>query len=108
RLRRLDAAGALSGAGAVPLRRGGDSVMTQTTDVTVHSGRSAANTAARRRLGRVLTTAGLLAYFAFALFPVLWMILLSLKSHQDQLSTYFLFRPTLDAYRNVLGLGTTA
>ncbi|MCP2164529.1 carbohydrate ABC transporter permease [Goodfellowiella coeruleoviolacea] len=75
------------------------------TDTASHVTTQHATGVARRRLGRVLTTVGLLAYFAFSLFPVVWMILLSLKDKQDQLTTYFAFSPTLDSYRAVLGLG---
>jgi len=44
-------------------------------------------------------------YFVFALFPLLWMLLLSLKPQDELFSTYFRFTPTLDSYRTVLGLG---
>ncbi len=47
-------------------------------------------------------------YFIFALFPFVWMILLSLKEQGDLFSTYFQFSPTLGAYREVLGIGETA
>lgn len=48
-----------------------------------------------------------LAYFAFALFPLVWMFLLSLKPQSELYSTYFRFSPTLDGYRAVLGIGGT-
>lgn len=47
-------------------------------------------------------------YFVFALFPFLWMILLSLKPTGQLFSTYFRFDPSLTAYRSVLGIGQPA
>ncbi|MCC2629277.1 MAG: sugar transporter permease, partial [Thermomicrobiales bacterium] len=40
-------------------------------------------------------------YFAFALFPVVWMIILSLKPQEKLFTTYFQFEPTLAAYREI-------
>ena len=37
-------------------------------------------------------------YFIFALFPVVWMIILSLKPQDKLFTTYFQFEPTLAAY----------
>ena len=37
-------------------------------------------------------------YFVFALFPVVWMIVLSLKPQDKLFTTYFQFEPTLAAY----------
>jgi multiple sugar transport system permease protein len=48
-----------------------------------------------------------IAYFIFALFPLAWMLLLSLKSQDQLFTTYFQFTPTLDAYRSVLGLDSS-
>ena len=42
-------------------------------------------------------------YFIFALFPVAWMIVLSLKPQDKLFTTYFQFEPTLAAYREILG-----
>jgi multiple sugar transport system permease protein len=42
-------------------------------------------------------------YFVFALFPVVWMIILSLKPQDKLFTTYFQFEPTLAAYREILG-----
>jgi multiple sugar transport system permease protein len=39
-----------------------------------------------------------LLYFVFALFPVVWMIILSLKPQDKLFTTYFQFEPTLAAY----------
>jgi len=66
---------------------------------------TAASTVVKRRFAGLLATLGLVAYFVFSLFPVLWMVLLSLKSRDEQLTTFFVFRPTLGSYRAVLGLG---
>ncbi len=41
-------------------------------------------------------------YFAFALFPVVWMLILSLKPQDKLFTTYFRFEPTLAAYREIL------
>lgn len=43
-----------------------------------------------------------IVYFIFALFPVLWMVIMSLKPSSEQYSTYFVFHPTLANYANVL------
>jgi multiple sugar transport system permease protein len=40
-------------------------------------------------------------YFVFALFPVAWMIILSLKPQDKLFTTYFQFEPTLAAYREI-------
>jgi multiple sugar transport system permease protein len=48
-----------------------------------------------------------LLWFVFALFPIAWMVLLSLKNNAQQTSTYFGFSPTLSNYSTVLsGKGT--
>ncbi|MEV5674860.1 carbohydrate ABC transporter permease [Streptomyces sp. NPDC052179] len=59
----------------------------------------------RRRLVSVAADGALILYFVFALFPVVWMVILSLKPTNELFSTYFSFTPTLDAYRTVLGAG---
>jgi multiple sugar transport system permease protein len=58
----------------------------------------------RKRLttGSVLADLGVLAWFAFSLFPIVWMILLSLKSRAEQTTTYFQFSPTWENYHTVL------
>jgi multiple sugar transport system permease protein len=58
----------------------------------------------QRRLatGSILADVGLVAWFAFALFPILWMLLLSLKSDAEQTTTYFRFTPTLSNFGTVL------
>ncbi len=49
-----------------------------------------------------------LLWFVFSLFPIVWMLLLSLKSTIDQQNTYFTFTPTLQNYSFVLGGSTGA
>ncbi len=44
----------------------------------------------------------LIIYAIFALFPLLWMILISLKSDTQVFTTTFIFSPTLDNYKEVL------
>jgi multiple sugar transport system permease protein len=58
----------------------------------------------QRRLGTgsVLADIGLIAWFIFALFPILWMVLLSLKNDAEQTTTYFRFTPTLSNFSTVL------
>ena len=43
-------------------------------------------------------------YFVFALFPVAWMIILSLKPQDKLFTTYFQFEPTLAAYREIFSV----
>ena len=44
----------------------------------------------------------LLLWFLFSLFPLVWLLLLSLKSSAQQTSTYFAFTPTLENFSTVL------
>ena len=44
----------------------------------------------------------LLAWFVFSLFPLVWLVLLSLKTEAQQISTYFTFTPTLHNFVTVL------
>lgn len=50
----------------------------------------------------LLSNGFLLLYFIFALFPILWMVIMSLKSTDQLFTTQFIFEPTLDAYRAIL------
>ncbi|MFI1762389.1 carbohydrate ABC transporter permease [Streptomyces sp. NPDC020800] len=59
----------------------------------------------RNRLLGWLADAALVLYFLFSLFPVAWMVVLSLKPADQLFSTYFSFTPTLGSYRTVLGGG---
>jgi multiple sugar transport system permease protein len=52
--------------------------------------------------GSVVADLLILFWFVFSLFPILWMILLSLKSPAEQTTTYFAFSPTLENYGTVL------
>ncbi|MBY6413976.1 carbohydrate ABC transporter permease [Rhodococcus sp. BP-252] len=44
----------------------------------------------------------LLVWFVFSLFPIVWMVLLALKSDAEQTSTYFAFTPTFENFATVL------
>jgi multiple sugar transport system permease protein len=44
----------------------------------------------------------LLVWFVFSLFPIVWMVLLALKSDSEQTSTYFAFTPTFENFGTVL------
>ncbi|MGY1704988.1 carbohydrate ABC transporter permease [Geodermatophilus sp. SYSU D00697] len=44
----------------------------------------------------------LVLWFVFSLFPILWMILLALKTPAEQTTTYFAFSPTLENFGIVL------
>ena len=46
--------------------------------------------------------AALLVWFVFSLFPLVWMVLLALKTDAEQISTYFAFTPTLENFGTVL------
>lgn len=70
-------------------------------EVSAHRKRSGA------RSGPIVLNALTIVYFVFALFPLVWIFILSLKPQDQLFSTYFSFTPTLDAYRSVLGLGGT-
>lgn len=44
----------------------------------------------------------LVLWFVFSLFPIMWMVLLSLKTASEQTTTYFSFSPTLENFTTVL------
>jgi multiple sugar transport system permease protein len=58
----------------------------------------------QRRAGDALALLALLAYTAFALFPLLWIFLMSLKTQRDVIATppKFIFTPTFQNYAEVL------
>lgn len=56
----------------------------------------------------VLADLAILGWFAFSLFPILWMVLLALKTPAEQTSTYFVFSPTLENFSTVLSDRGTA
>ena len=58
----------------------------------------------RRRLTNLAGDALLAVYFIFALFPIVWMFLMSLKKNEEMFTTQFFFTPTLDNYR-IITLG---
>jgi multiple sugar transport system permease protein len=56
----------------------------------------------RFTVGGVAADTATVLWFIFSLFPIAWMILLSLKNNTQQTSTYFGFTPTGTNYRTVL------
>ncbi|PSL04754.1 carbohydrate ABC transporter membrane protein 2 (CUT1 family) [Haloactinopolyspora alba] len=50
----------------------------------------------------ILADLTLLAWFVFSLFPIVWLVLLALKTDAEQTTTYFSFSPTLDNFGTVL------
>lgn len=44
----------------------------------------------------------LILWFTFSLFPLLWMLLLAMKTQAEQTTTYFAFSPTLENFGTVL------
>lgn len=54
------------------------------------------------RFASVLSDAFLILYFIFALFPLFWMVLVSLKSGPELFTTQFIFSPTLENYQAIL------
>jgi multiple sugar transport system permease protein len=44
----------------------------------------------------------LVVWFVFSLFPILWMVLLALKTSSEQTTTYFSFSPTLENFGTVV------
>jgi multiple sugar transport system permease protein len=55
-----------------------------------------------KRLASILSDGVLVIYFLFALFPIIWMVLISLKSTDQLFTTQFSFTPTLDNYQAIL------
>ena len=54
------------------------------------------------RLLAFLSDAILIIYFLFALFPLVWMVLVSLKSGPELFTTKFIFTPTIENYWAIL------
>jgi multiple sugar transport system permease protein len=54
-------------------------------------------------LGRIAKTVLLLLYALFALFPLIWMLILSFKPDNEMFTTTFFFTPTLDNFKAVFG-----
>jgi multiple sugar transport system permease protein len=59
-------------------------------------------TRGRRLFTNILSDAFLILYFLFALFPLVWMVLVSLKSGPELFTTQFRFTPTLENYQAIL------
>lgn len=55
-----------------------------------------------KRLEAVGRHTALLAYAVFALFPLVWMLILTFKADADMYTTTFVFQPTLENYKAVL------
>jgi ABC-type sugar transport system, permease component len=53
-------------------------------------------------VGKTIQMLLLLAYALFALFPLIWMVIMSLKPDSQMLTTTFIFTPTLENYATVL------
>ncbi|MEZ4613264.1 MAG: carbohydrate ABC transporter permease [Caldilineaceae bacterium] len=56
----------------------------------------------KKRFSAILSDGFLVLYFLFALFPIVWMLLVSLKSTDELFTTQFIFTPTLDNYVAIL------
>ena len=56
----------------------------------------------KKRLGRVVQNLLLVIYTIFALFPLLWMLILTIKPDAQMYTTTFVFSPTLDNYKAVI------
>ena len=62
----------------------------------------------KSRFAKVLgisSTVFLVIYTIFSVFPLIWMVIISFKSDVDMFKTLFIFKPTLDNFRNVLTTG---
>jgi multiple sugar transport system permease protein len=56
----------------------------------------------RKRLISIFSDGFLVIYFLFALFPIVWMVLISLKSTDELFTTQFVFTPTTDNYYAII------
>ena len=56
----------------------------------------------KKRLGYAAQNVLLIVYAVFALFPLIWMLIISLKSDAQVFTTTFVFTPTLANYKEVL------
>ena len=54
-------------------------------------------------LGPILRNLILFLYALFALFPLIWLVILSFKPDDQMFTTIFIFTPTFDNFRAVLG-----
>ena len=55
-----------------------------------------------KRLGYIIAEILLIIYFLFALFPIFWTVVISLKSTDELFTTQFEFTPTLGNYRAIV------
>ena len=55
-----------------------------------------------KRLLQITQNGLLLIYAVFALFPLVWMVILSIKSDTEMYTTTFAFTPTISNYTEVL------
>lgn len=53
----------------------------------------------KQRIFHGLQNIGLIVYAVFALFPLLWLVILSFKHDREMFNTHFIFTPTLENYR---------
>lgn len=60
------------------------------------------NTKTKRITGSVIRNVLLTIYAIFALFPILWMLIITFKSDIEMYDTTFIFNPTLENYIQVL------
>src|SRR3954452_17827875 len=56
----------------------------------------------RLGIGPVVADIGLVGWFIFSLFPIVWMVILALKNAAEQTTTYFTFSPTWSNFATVL------
>lgn len=63
------------------------------------------NSVKTKLLGSVARNTLLSLYAIFALFPLIWMVIITFKSNTEMYTTTFIFNPTLDNYKAVL-MGT--
>jgi multiple sugar transport system permease protein len=57
---------------------------------------------ATKGLVRILSDGFMVLYFLFALFPIVWMLIISFKSTEELYTTQFIFTPTLENYEAIL------
>ena len=60
------------------------------------------NERTQNRIVAILSDVILILYFLFALFPLVWMVLVSLKSGPELFTTKFIFTPTIENYVAIL------
>src|SRR6478752_5442816 len=56
----------------------------------------------RMGIGPVVADIGLIGWFIFSLFPIVWMVILALKNAEEQTTTYFQFSPTWSNFATVV------